>query len=170
MIRLMALLKKETPAKKEKEPHDELQELLNNPRFIHYVGVAEPFMPGIKECVFNVRYMHFRPEDQRSALFFTHARKWAGIGWIIMSVPAEYKEEVEKISKQCCLEILKGTPGLNVGGKWKKLFPDNGRIFLFDTVANHPIYRDDPLIEEILEYAEWQTVGRIVRRIKEKIN
>lgn len=163
MIRLMWLLKKEMSAKKAAESHDEFNELFNNSRFIHYVGVAKPFTPGIKECMVNVQYMHFRPEDQQSALFFTHAFNWAGRGWLVMSVPAEYKDAVEKISKQCCLEVLKGVPVLNVKGRWETLLPDNGKIFVFDNMSNHPIYRDDPLLKQLLVEAEYETIGRIVR-------
>lgn len=163
MIRLVGLLKKEKYVETASKPYEEFNELLKNERFIHYVGRTDPFTPGIRECIINVQYMHFRPENQRSVLFFTHTVRWAGRVWIIMSVPIEYKDEVEKIAKECGLEFMTGVPALVANGKLETFLTDNGRVFFLNNVPDHPIYRGDPLLEKMLRDAEHKTIDIIMR-------
>jgi len=163
MVRFRKIVKKKMYAEKIKKPQGELEELLENERFIHYVGMTTPFVPGIRECLNAVQYTHFRPENQRSVLFFTHTFRYAGKAFIIMSVPIEDKDAVEKIVKECSLEITKGVPAICTKKGWIMLLLDNGRMFFLDNALDHPIYRDDPLIEQALRKAERKTIDKITR-------
>ena len=150
-------------AEKIKKPQGELGELLENERFIHYIGMKKPFVPGIRECLNTVQYTHFRPENQRNVLFFTHKLSYAGKAFIIMSVPVEDRDAVEKIIKECSLEITKGVPAIYTKKGWVTFLFDSGRMFFLDNAPDHPIHRGDPLIEQVLRKAERETVDRITR-------
>ncbi|HRZ33851.1 MAG TPA: hypothetical protein P5548_03075 [Candidatus Moranbacteria bacterium] len=79
-MRLKGLFKKETSMNSRAigMMHEEFNGLLDNERFIHYVGMTKPFTPGVRECMFTVQYRHFNPQSQQSALFFMHTIRWAG--------------------------------------------------------------------------------------------
>jgi hypothetical protein len=145
------------------KPYEKFEDFLKNERFIHYMGMTSPFKPGIRECVLNIKYTHYRKENPRSALFFMHTACWANRDWIIMSVPIEDKNVVEKVAKNCGLEAILGVPKWNVGGKLEPFFVDNGRIFVLDNTPDHPIRRGDPLIKQVIMDAEREAIDRIMR-------
>ena len=142
---------------------DGFEELLKNERFIHYVGVAKPYTPGIRECMLSVQYKYFNPQSQQSELFFMHTVHWAKKVWIVMSILAEYRDAVEKIVTGCGLKSMNGVPMSIVEDGWETLFYNSGRIFVLDNMPDHPIYRGDPLIEKILKEAEHKTIDKIIR-------
>lgn len=164
-MRLKGLLKKEidTNTRAIGMMQEEFNGLLNNERFIHYVGMTKPFTPGVRECMFTVQYTHFNPQSQQSALFFMHTIRWAGRIWITMSIPVEYMDAVEKIVAGCGLESIKGVPMLVVEERLETFLSDTGRIFVLDNPPDHPIYRDDPLVEETLKEFERKAIDKIIR-------
>lgn len=143
--------------------YQELNELLNNEGFIHYVGAVKPFTPGIQECMINVQYMYFKPYEQQIDVFFKHTVRWAGNVWVIMTVPIEYRGAVEEIVKGCGLYSINGIPLMLINDEWQTFLHNSGRIFVLDVGADHPIRRGDPLVEQMLMEAEYITIDKIIR-------
>jgi len=157
------LLKKETKTQAIGIMTEEFNDLLNNKRFIQYVGLEEPYTPGIRECMLTVKHKHFNPQSQQSALFFMHTIRWAKKIWTVMSVPAECRDAVEKIAAECGLESTRGVPMQIKGDRWETFLPFTGRTFVFDNTPDHLIFRRDPFIEEILKNAEQMAIDKIIR-------
>jgi hypothetical protein len=143
------------------ESDEQLQEFVKNKRFIHYVGMLIPPRPGLTECMTLVEHKHFPPGTDRNELFILRFIKWSDMVWVMMSIPIEDKNLVEDIAKECGLRIANGVPTMFTGNVIQQFPVNNERIFTFENSSGHPVYRNDPIVNEAIFRAEQETVDKV---------
>ena len=102
---------------------------------------------GVK--LFNVKleYTHFAPRSGMNNLFEMSLLKWPKpdnlFFWAIVSIPIEYRPEVEKLIVECGLRLGDGVPTL-MTNRGLQHFPMSGpTVFTLENEAGHPIYNND---------------------------
>lgn len=146
------------------ETDEQLQEFVKNERFVHYIGMFLPPRPGVMEWMASVEERHFQPGTGRNELFIVRFIKWNGLVWIMTSIPIEDKKLVEGIAKECGLRIANGVPMMFTPDNTHAFPVNNERIFTFENLPGHPVYRNDPLTTKTIFEAEFETVKKITKR------
>ena len=143
------------------ESFEQLEEFVKNKRFVHYVGMLVPPRPGVAECMTLVEHTHFKPGTEKNELFIMRIIEWSEMVWVMMSIPHEDKSLVEKIAKECGLRIANGVPTAFTRDSIQQFPVNNERIFTFENVSGHPIYRNDPGLDKTIFDAEKETMEKI---------
>lgn len=146
------------------DPHTVLQALLDNPEYIHYLGLVSPPRFGVRECLATLEFTHFPPSTELNEEFCLALFDWHGTIWTITSIPTAKAHLMEEVAKQCGLRITEAIPVMFSGGG-QELFPyrcQNMRTL--ETISGHPAYRNDPETNRVLESAECEAIHRITGR------
>lgn len=139
-----------------------LDDFLRDERFIHYLTPPFPYCKaGVSECVTLIKQRYFAPGTLRSEVFFESPIYLGKEEWVIISLPAEDKNLMKDMAKECGLVIVDAIPTIIKEDEWK--FPVNKeRLFAFENAPNHPIWHADPMLKEVLLNAENETIIRIL--------
>ncbi len=112
-----------------------------DPTKIHIIGMTSPPRPGLVDCIQTLRDSHYLYPEKRRALLSMQSFVWFDIQWIIVSIPADERDLLERCATASGLEIVDGIPAvLNSGGI--HFFPiSNERMFTFENRSGHPAYK-----------------------------
>ena len=146
------------------ETDEQMQEFMRNERFIHYVGMINPPRPGVSECITLLEHKHYQPKTPRNELFIMRLIDWNDIMWVIISIPIEEKNLMEAVADECGLRIADGIPTMISGGGVERFPISNERIFTLENKSGHLVYRNDPVINEVLLASEIETFDRITKK------
>lgn len=140
----------------------DINELLKRRDFIHYIGMVNPPRPGVQECLTALEYTYFLPGTVLNDEFQLTVVEWNDIGWVIVSIPLTKASLMETVAHQCGLRIADGIP-MMITGEGSERFPfANKNTYVLENQSGHPVYRNDPVVNEQLHNAEMETVGRII--------
>lgn len=123
------------------ESDEELQRFIEDPYFVHYVGMLLPPRPGVADCFELLEHTHFKPGTSRNDLFHMRIIKWMDIVWGIVSIPVGDKGLMERVALANGLKPAIGVPFV-LDGKGGHQFPAaNERVFTLQNTPGHPVYR-----------------------------
>ncbi|MFA7208784.1 MAG: hypothetical protein WC120_00715 [Parcubacteria group bacterium] len=108
----------------------QLEKLMKDDRFVHYVGMFFPPRPDIAKCILLSQMKCVRDARSQEEIFTVRTSEWNGVIWSIVSVLARYKDVMEEVADNCGVKVIKGIPVMIDAGDIRWMFPiDNGRIF-----------------------------------------
>ena len=144
------------------ETEERLREFINNSEsFIHYIGMMIPHRPGVKECITALENRYYKPGTDRNELFIMRIIKFCNILWCIISIPIHEKQLMEEVVKECGLRIADGVPTMIGDGGMVKFPVDNKRVFTLENEKDHPVYRNDPVVNNALLEQERDSISKI---------
>lgn len=145
------------------ESDEDLQNFLEYPEWIHYVGMFVPPRPGVHECIALLEHQHYQPGTERNDLFIMRIIEFSQMLWVMISIPISEKHLMEEVSDECGLRIADGVP-TSISLEGVEAFPaSNERVFTLENKPDHPVYQNDPeLTKKVLE-AEKETLDRVHR-------
>lgn len=142
---------------------EQLKQFMGNEEFIHYVGMLIPPRPGVSECIALLEHRHFKPGTVRNHLLIMHMISWSEIIWSIASIPIAERSKMEEVADECGLRAVEGVPAM-ISGEGMDVFPvDNERTYTFENKADHPVFRNDPELNDKMIEAEFRSIERITR-------
>lgn len=125
------------------ESYESLKKFVRDQKHIHYVGMIKPPRPGVRLCAIKLEYTHFIPGTPSNDDFLLRVLEWCGMVWIMISIPKDKSNFMEKVAAECGLRIAKGIPTL-IGGGANDSFPvNNDNMFTLENISGHPIYSND---------------------------
>lgn len=143
------------------ESDEELKKFGDDPRYIHFAGMIGPPRPGVVECLMELEHTYYKPGTLKNDDLFLRIIKWDGITWALVSIPIGERHWMEKVADKCGLRIADGVPTMLTGSGAERFPIDNERVFTLENKTGHPIYHNDPAIEEIIREAEGERVEKI---------
>jgi len=115
-----------------------LRDFCSDPRWLHFACLM--MRPGIRECMSTLEFTHYPPGTPRNDLFNIHIVHFADLPWVLISIPREEKEFMERAAAASGMRIAEGIPTL-LSPKGVELFPVAGaHIFTLENVKGHPVY------------------------------
>lgn len=123
------------------ESEEELQKFIEDPYFVHYVGMLLPLRPGVADCFELLERSHFKPGTPRNDLFHMRILKWMDIMWGMVSIPVGDKGLMEKAAFVNGLKPAIGVPLVLDGEKEHRFPAANERVFTLQNTPGHPVYR-----------------------------
>lgn len=123
------------------ESNEDFQMFLNDPFFVHYVGMINPPRPGVVECIELLGHTHFAADTPRNDLFHLRVAGWMGMTWAIVSIPIEDKALMEKAAEESGLRAVQGIPVILEGKEVYRFPAANERCFTLENMPGHPVYR-----------------------------
>lgn len=124
-----------------KESLKDLKRFVEDPYFVHYLGMINPPRPGVSDCVRLLEYTYFAPDTPRNALLHVRAIDWMGILWIMISLPVSDIDSMNKVVNACRLRVANGVPYIFDGAGTHSFPVSNDRIFTLENIRDHPIYK-----------------------------
>lgn len=122
---------------------EELQALIDDPAWIHYVGLIG--RAGVIDCMMTVEKAHYKPGTDRNKLFLVSIVKFADTHWVVISIPYEERGNMERALAAHGLRMVEAgyIPHVIEGGTGAiQQFPvKGGRMFVLENVASHPVYK-----------------------------
>lgn len=141
------------------ETDEELKNFMQNESFIHYVSHAS--RPGIGECLTLLEFRDYKPGTPRNDLFIMRIIEWEGLTYIAVSIPIDEKHLMEKAVEETDLKIADGVPTMMGGGEVNHFPMCNKRVFTLENTSGHPVYRNDPEVNDALRESESESMARI---------
>jgi hypothetical protein len=141
------------------ESDEDLTKFLADTRYIHFVAMA--MRPGVGECLTLLEHSEYKPGTSRNHLFHLRVFEWEELVWYLASIPIEDMSLMEATASECGLRITKDTMALmNPGGI--SVFPiDNERVYMLLNQSNHPVYKNDPMVNSELLHQECEHIDAI---------
>jgi hypothetical protein len=129
-----------------------LKNILENPDYVHYVGMVVPAKPGVRLCFTKLEYTYFAPGTSKNNEFHFAAIKWKGVVWAIASIPAKDAHLMDKVAAETGIRISPGPYVITTDGE--EFFSlGTGKVFhLENTEEERQIYDSNPSeIQHLLE-------------------
>ena len=122
---------------------DDISKALDDPGKIGVISMVA--RPGIRSLLIATEWRHFCPLDEPlNAKFELVMKKWQGMLFTIMIVPAEYKERIDAVAEELHLKLVDGVP-MVLGVEGASLFPihcEDGRIFYVENSKGAAVYEN----------------------------
>lgn len=122
------------------ESENDLKTFMNDPYFIHYVGMLIPPRPGFDDCVQQLEFSYFKPGTKRNDLFHLRVISWEDIVWGVVSIPISEKRLMETVAAACRLRVANGVPCVISADGFKSFPFENSRMFTLENIPGHPVY------------------------------
>jgi len=118
----------------------EVRAFVDDPFFIHYIGMINPPRPGVGDCAQQLEQTDFPPGTERNNLFHMHIIEWEELMFIMVSIPISDKHLMERMMQVHHLRAANGIP-IMFGGPEIVAFPIEGeRVFTMENTRDHPVY------------------------------
>jgi hypothetical protein len=122
------------------ESDEDLKRFIDDPYFIHYVGMLNPPRPGVADCIQMLEHMYFKPGTPQNDLLHVRIIEWMDITWVMVSIPIAEKHRMESMAQVNQLKIVSGVPVMLADGGVHKFPAANERVCTFENTPEHPIY------------------------------
>lgn len=119
----------------------------DNPKRVHYIGMAKPRRPGVHLFFTMLEYLYFDPWTPKNSQFIMAYFEWIESLWTVTSIPVKYKVHAKAVAKKCGIRIADGVPtelSLDKDTKQMKAnyFPVKGNnAFNLENESDHPMYK-----------------------------
>lgn len=142
------------------ESYESIREFIRDPKYIHYVGMIAPPRPGVRLCAIKLEHTYFIPGTPSNEEFLLRIFEWCGMIWIMISIPREKSNLMEKVAAECGLRIADGVPTLIGSGAYNPFPFNDSSVFTLENIPGHPIYSNNPEVaERILMEEEMEMVA-----------
>jgi hypothetical protein len=124
------------------EPDEDLRVFIDDPHFIHYLGMLIPPRPGVADCISLLENTYFKPGTTRNDLFVMRIIEWEELTWVMVSIPISDKGLMEKAAQVSGLRVADGVPTMLQGGGVSHFPVSNERVFTLENCSGHPVYQN----------------------------
>ncbi|HLM83849.1 MAG TPA: hypothetical protein VK254_01395 [Candidatus Bathyarchaeia archaeon] len=114
---------------------EELQEAAKSPDYFHFVGLYDPFQPGVRLLFALLQNAHYPPETPRGEKLIVVIIEWVGQKWVIISLPRAEVNFLEEIAPRCELQVDQGGPQL--GNEDFPIKGNGSNVFTLMTPLDH---------------------------------